>query len=282
MNCYAIPVLASLVLASCSIAVPLRGEVVDSPPTAGAAWPVSQDEESGRRRRGRRDHPALVVSASFAPGNMTQSRTTSGGTTTTTPDVDAWLARFHLEGGGKIVGGGVDIEYGTSDDYGDINLAATAEMTSLDLSPFLQVRPIGGRIFRAPIRIGPYLQTHQTEAASGGNEILYLNFGARAGIEPEIDVVHTDGFKLSFFGGVDVGVGIAAIDDDVSGEEWDSEAVAVGVRAGVRMVAGGFLAGLDYVNRTTTYDESDPEGVATFPETEWEFEGVMLTGGFRF
>jgi hypothetical protein len=120
-----------------------------------------------------------------------------------------------------------------------------------------------------------------------------VNAGGRVGVEPEVDVVLTDRVRLAVFGGVSFGAGVALIEIDSGSdtEEFDTEASTFGIEAGVRLTLAKFLFSVAYVHRETTYDRSDPgslggNAVSVFGnavnETDFEFDGVMLTAGFRW
>lgn len=247
--------------------------------TADSSATASEATESGAALASSgTKRPSGLFLASVALGRMANE--TFGAAPNLDDSTDAQLYRLQFEAG-KKVGGGVNIELMQTDDDLHAVGSAGADIEQFDLFAHVTIHTSQAPQFRCPVRIGPFLNV--TDLRGGDVTILRTKtVGLRVGVEPEVDLSQSEGFRLSLFGNANIGGGVSDIESDVIVGEFDTTASALGVEVGLRSSMPGFTVGLAYIYRALNVAESDPSGSVFVEETDYIFNGVHFSLGVRW
>lgn len=229
------------------------------------------------------EHPSGRLQTRFAVG--TAEIETSGASSI---EADAMFVGLSFEAGGRLMGGGLDVDFYVSDDLVDTT-AEDETLAAVNIFPHLTIRPTFTR-FRMPIRIGPYLGVHSVTAEGADGDPDASNdavaFGLQGEIEPEFDFMRQKGGSaLSAFLKLQYGAGWAVedVDDGTNEDSASTSSMNFGFEAGVRYQMSLFLVECGYLMRTSNYGESDlSDEDQIYPEVDFTFSGFQLSLGIRW
>lgn len=229
------------------------------------------------------DHPSGRLQTRFAVGTAEAEATGEGSV-----EADAMFVGLSFEAGGRLMGGGLDVDFYVSDDLVDTT-DEDETLAAVNIFPHLTIRPTFTR-FRMPIRIGPYVGVHSltAEGADGAPDATSdaVAFGLQGEIEPEFDILREEGGSaLSAFLKLQYGAGWAVedVDDGTTEDSASTSSANFGFEVGVRYQISLFLLECGYLMRTTNYGESDlSDEDVIYPEVDYTFSGFQLSLGIRW
>ena len=137
-----------------------------------------------------------------------------------------------------------------------------------------------------PVRFGPFIQrTEQDDSQFVDGAVERQTIGVRLSAEPEYIIFQNNEngqiSELSVFGEIRAGAGPASIKDNVDDE--DAYAFTLDYEIGVRYrLASGWLASLSYVASKYHIGTTESYNNAVFFGIDDDFNGIMLTAGYRF
>ena len=248
--------------------------------------PEQRSKKRRRRARSQRtgagwnsDDPHLRIIFEAGPANFEIEEVGSG-------DVDdsASLFRMQFDALAPIgIGGGAAFEIVGVDD--DIYPGAETDLGTFDFFGYFLAMPHSRR-FRMPLRAGFTINSlNQEEDSPGNSEFDQVSFGVRLEIEPEVDLVHTENFRMSIYGAFHGGAGTTIIDNGQR-DDFETDNYRYGMRAGLRFRVRRFFGGVGVIYTRDHFDQSDPERVGgnqvTIPEAEFTLKGLLISGGFVF
>ncbi|MFK7741507.1 MAG: hypothetical protein AB8H80_14410 [Planctomycetota bacterium] len=140
--------------------------------------------------------------------------------------------------------------------------------------------------FRMPVRFGPFLHQTKTENnVSTFGELERSTWGVRLSAEPEYIVFQKNNggkiSELSVFGEIAAGAGPTNVQDNADKE--DAYAFTLNYEIGVRYrFESGLLASLSYMASKYHVGTSESYNNAVFFGIDDDWNGVMLTAGWRF
>ena len=226
-------------------------------------------------------HPTWTITGSVGVGNFSQE--TTGGPN---DETDATLGQARFEFTSGLIGGGIVLEgIRADDDLHQGTATGPTDSATFEVFPHFTLRPTGGDSFRIPLRFGfAFGGIAQESALLATGDATFGSFAFQFEAEPEIDLVHSDDFRFSLYGGIrgGAGVGVVSVKQPGFDEDFETDTWTGAANAGVRFNFGVFDMAASYVYRLYHFDESDPENGATTPETEFEFDGIVLTFGARW
>ncbi len=182
-------------------------------------------------------------------------------------------------------GGGLSLEVMASkDDLFQNQATSSAQVTTVEFAPFFLYRMRAGERFRMPIRVGPWIHALTLEDQGSSDSLEWASFGLRAAAEPEFVVVQGNDLELSVFAGLSLAGGATRIQlDSTAGDEtFDSSAGAFGFELGPRLRWSHFVAGVSYLHRGLSVDESDPENNVVVRGIDTTYDGLAFTFGGGF
>ena len=285
----------SLVMAACAVGpgpLPRSLGATEFAALSGGAAFAESSAHGGEEpaRRARRKYPRGKFLASLGVVDFEHRETDASGRRTLDDETTARIFRLEGERVRRSTGGGASIEVISVNDDLHSNAAGinSSDTKSIDFYAHVTVRPVA-RMFRMPIRIGPYLNIlKQDTDGSDPDDIDYYSLGIRAEIEPEIDLVRTRNHSLSLFfnghaqaGATTIDYRTRQVDDEFQTSNW-----GVGIKTGLRVSMRRLHFQLAYLYSRRTFEESDEELVngnfLTLNEAEFMQDGFMLSMGFRW
>ncbi|MCA8957630.1 MAG: hypothetical protein KDC87_16260 [Planctomycetes bacterium] len=292
-------VFGTLFLAGCAVLPPPEHcDAGRSPFSTGTPQPIAiapQDDPDrpparGRRRFSRdrdRDadrpyHPSGNLT--FGLGVLDFEHRTFGPGANLDGKTDAGMFQVDFEAVRDLLGGGATLRLiGVDDDLHEPG-TSNVDTSVFDFYPHFTVRPVGGEIFRMPIRVGPYFNMVRQELA--GSDLDYYTVGVRVQVEPELDLFSSEDVAISLYGHGEVGGGSTAIDSEQFDEWFSTDEAHWGWGAGVRVTARRFHASFGYLRRKSTFDASDVEntfaGLQFIKEADFEYDGFLMAFGVRW
>lgn len=233
-------------------------------------------------------HPRTMVTAGLAIGEKTNELNT-GDLTNEVQTSAASSVQFRLRGEHFFESGfGAFVEgyVGTADDIlEDLGVPDSSQDTT-GFYIAAAYRAVLDDDFRLPVRFGPFIHSTETEnSASVFGTLERTTVGVRLSAEPEYIVFqHNDNGRiseLSVFGEVRAGAGPTEVEDNTDSE--DAYSFTLDYEIGVRYRFGfGLLASLSYYASKYHVGTSESYNNAVFYGVDDDFNGVMLTAGWRF
>ncbi|MFY9345415.1 MAG: hypothetical protein WAT39_23185 [Planctomycetota bacterium] len=150
----------------------------------------------------------------------------------------------------------------------------------------LSYRATMEKMFRMPIRFGPFLQSAEEQDTTFVNgNIERSMYGLRLSAEPEIIVMksESDGkwSELVAFTELTCGAGPAKVEDNVDSE--DGYAFTFSWELGMRYrLTSGLYFGLSYFAQKVHTGTTESYNRVAFFGVDDDFTGIMITAGFRF
>ncbi len=217
--------------------------------------------------------------------------TVSGGTyehefdSTVKDDTSASFVGLVVEGSSRSgFGGGLSLEIMASDDNLFENQGAATQAATVEFAPFFLYRVRAGERFRMPVRVGPWIHALTLEDQASSDSLSWTSYGLRAAVEPEFALVHSQNFDLTMFAGLSLAGGATTIEEDLASgnETYDSNATAFGFELGPRFRWPHFLAGISYLHRELSADQSDFVNNFAIRGIDTSYDGLAFTFGGGF
>jgi len=182
------------------------------------------------------------------------------------------------------LGGGLAVEFMTSNDHLLAGQTSTSHAEAVDAFPHLLYRAGAGDSFRMPVRLGPWIHALTLDDQGSTDRLRWVTLGVRLAIEPEIVLERTPGFEWTLFAGLSLAAGATRInlDSTTGNDDFDSNATSVGLEVGPRFRWKHLCAGISFLHRGVTVDESDPSNGQTVSGIDSTFNGLALTLGGSF
>lgn len=200
-------------------------------------------------------------------------------------DTSASFVGLIVEGNSRSgFGGGLSLEIMGSDDNLFEDQGAPAQAATLEFAPFFLYRVRAGERFRMPVRVGPWIHVLTLDDQASSDSLDWVSYGLRAAVEPEIAVVHSPNFDLTLFAGLSLAAGATTIQEDFSGidETYDSTSTAFGFELGPRFRWTHFFAGISYLHRGLSVDESEFVNNFAIRAIDTSYDGIAVTFGGGF
>jgi hypothetical protein len=183
------------------------------------------------------------------------------------------------------IGGGIAIEYMSSNDYlFEGQAPTTAHAESFDISPYLLYVASAGDRFRMPVHFGPWVHVLTLDDQGSTESTRWMTYGLRFALEPEIVIEQGKDFEWTLFTSISFSGGATRIDLDTTAgnEDFDSHASAVGFEVGPRLRWAQFSAGVSYIRRGVFLADAGPRNGLAVNDVDTAFDGVALSFGFGF
>lgn len=174
-------------------------------------------------------------------------------------------------------GGGIRVRgVASRDDLTGVNEARDGEW-------FLHGTYDGGKEGkRLPLRFGALVRKFELQDSISEESVTWSSFGPKAEFAPRLPLNYSDEIQVSLTGLLGLGYGITSIEDDVTGLDFDTDAVFVDAGAGLRWDFNQANIALGYRYLSSRYAESDVTGVLFVREVDTAFSGFVFTLGFTF
>jgi len=182
-------------------------------------------------------------------------------------------------------GGGVSIEVMNSeDDLFEGQAAKESQATSVEFSPFFLYRVHGGDRFRMPVRVGPWIHALTLDEQHSSDSLTWVSIGLRLAVEPEIVLARGEGFEFSLFSEVSLAGGGTEVHQELGSgdDDYDTDGGAFGFEIGPRFRWSHFSAGVSFLHRSLSFDESDRENGVTIPGIDTSFDALAISFGGGF
>lgn len=205
----------------------------------------------------------------------------------------ATMERVHMEvmvdqdpgikGGGGLIFETIKVDNNLFETTGSLG----ADSRVINIFPYggIVIRPENS-IFRMPLRGGVLFNYFDFEESNQTTQWWSLYF--RGSVEPSLVFPIGDAMELCIFAEGNIGYGGSVV--DIRGDQWHhSEETAdathtYGYEAGFRISDEHMWLGLSWISRMAQIDETSKSISRSLiaPETEYAFDGIVLTAGFRF